>query len=52
MDVSFRARNLYYFVIGFSYILTQQKEQRTSGHQAASLQSDTWHWWSLLIRIM
>lgn len=35
------------FVIGFSYILTQQKEQRTSSHQAASLQSDTWHWWSL-----
>ncbi|WP_155590783.1 TIGR04104 family putative zinc finger protein [Lysinibacillus cavernae] len=36
------------FVIGFSYILTQQKEQRTTGHQAASLQSETWHWWSLL----
>lgn len=35
------------FVIGFSYILTQQKGQQGSGHQAASLQSDNWHWWSL-----
>lgn len=35
------------FVIGFSYILTQQKEQRTTGQQAASTSSDTWHWWSL-----
>lgn len=35
------------FVIGFSYILTQQKGQQSPGHQAASLQSDTWHWWSL-----
>lgn len=35
------------FVIGFSYILTQQEGQQSPGHQAASLQSDTWHWWSL-----
>ncbi|KUF35638.1 MULTISPECIES: TIGR04104 family putative zinc finger protein [unclassified Lysinibacillus] len=35
------------FVIGFSYILTQQKEQRTTGQQAASTPADTWHWWSL-----
>ena len=35
------------FVIGFSYILTQQKEQSTTGQQAASTSSDTWHCWSL-----
>lgn len=35
------------FVIGFSYLLTQQKEQHTTGHQAARLQEDTSSWWSL-----
>jgi len=36
------------FVIGFSYLLTQQKEQRTTSHQAATVQSETGNWWSLL----
>lgn len=36
------------FVISFSYILTQQKEQHNTGHQAATLQKDTSNWWSLI----
>ncbi|MGC7928655.1 TIGR04104 family putative zinc finger protein [Lysinibacillus sp. VIII_CA] len=34
-------------VIGFSYLLTEQKEQHSTGHQAATIQSDAWSWWSL-----
>ncbi|MFJ7700625.1 TIGR04104 family putative zinc finger protein [Lysinibacillus fusiformis] len=34
-------------VIGFSYLLTEQKERRSTGHQAATIQSDAWSWWSI-----
>ncbi|MFJ7886524.1 TIGR04104 family putative zinc finger protein [Lysinibacillus xylanilyticus] len=38
------------FVIGFSYLLSQNKVQRTGSHQAASLQqeTDTWSIWTFL----
>lgn len=38
------------FVISFSYLLSQNKDQPTGSHQAASLQqeADTWSIWTLL----
>jgi len=38
------------FVIGFSYLLSQNKDQHTGSHQAASLkqEADTWSIWTFL----
>ncbi|MGE7693679.1 TIGR04104 family putative zinc finger protein [Lysinibacillus sp. NPDC094177] len=36
------------FVIGFSYLISQNKAQRTGNHQAASVQTDTWSLWTFL----
>ncbi|MFJ7920879.1 TIGR04104 family putative zinc finger protein [Lysinibacillus fusiformis] len=34
-------------VISFSYLISEQKEQRITGHQAATIQSDAWSWWTI-----
>lgn len=36
------------FVIGFSYLISQNKAKRTGNHQAAGVQTDTWSLWTFL----